>query len=192
MVPSFCISLNELEQGQLLEIARQSIESGLAVGSALQLDIDNLSGSFSTLSGTFVTLTQSSQLRGCIGSLESLDPLAQSVANAAFNAAFRDARFTPLKVDEIKDIQVEISVLSELEPFAVANRSELLDRLSVGEDGLLLEDGSHRSTFLPKVWDMVADPEEFLNHLLAKAGLPDDYWSETIRFKRYQALSFGE
>ena len=192
MVPSFCISLNEPEQGQLLEIARQSIESGLAVGSALQLDIDNLSGSFSTLSGTFVTLTQSSQLRGCIGSLESTDPLAQSVANAAFNAAFRDTRFAPLRAEEIKHTRVEISVLSELESFAVANRTELLDRLSIGEDGLLLEDGSHRSTFLPKVWDMVADPEEFLNHLLAKAGLPDDYWSETIRFKRYQALSFGE
>jgi len=192
MVPSFCISLTGSEQGQLLEIARQSIESGLAVGSALQLDIDNLSGRFSTLSGTFVTLTQSSQLRGCIGSLESTDPLAQSVANAAFNAAFRDTRFAPLTAEEIEDTRVEISVLTELEYFAVANRTELLDRLSIGEDGLLLEDGSHRSTFLPKVWDMVADPEEFLNHLLAKAGLPDDYWSETIRFKRYQALSFGE
>jgi len=139
-----------------------------------------------------LTLTQSSQLRGCIGSLESTDPLAQSVANAAFNAAFRDTRFVPLAADEIEHTRVEISVLSELESFAVANRTELLDRLSIGEDGLLLEDGSHRSTFLPKVWDMVADPEEFLNHLLAKAGLPDDYWSETIRFKRYQALSFGE
>ena len=192
MVPSFCISLNEPEQGQLLEIARQSIESGLAVGSALQLDIDNLNGSFSMLSGTFVTLTQSSQLRGCIGSLESTDPLAQSVANAAFNAAFRDTRFAPLTAEEIEHTRVEISVLSELESFAVTNRTELLGRLSIGEDGLLLEDGNHRSTFLPKVWDMVADPEEFLNHLLAKAGLPDDYWSETIRFKRYQALSFGE
>src|SRR5210317_1867572 len=112
MVPSFCINLSVLEQGELLEIARQSIASGLAVGRALHLDIDRLSGNFSVLSGTFVTLTQLGQLRGCIGSLESTDPLAQSVANAAFNAAFHDTRFTPLKADEIKDIQLEISVLS--------------------------------------------------------------------------------
>jgi len=192
MAPSFCINLSVPEQGELLEIARQSMASGLAVGSALQLDIDNLSGSFSVLSGTFVTLTQSGQLRGCIGSLESSDPLAQSVANAAFNAAFRDARFAPLAADEIEHTRVEISVLSALVPLTAVNRAELLDRLCAGEDGLLLEDGSHRSTFLPKVWDMVADPEEFLNHLLAKAGLPDDHWSETMRFKRHQAFSFWE
>jgi len=192
MAPSFCINLSVPEQDELLEIARQSMASGLAVGSALQLDIDNLSGSFSVLSGTFVTLTQSGQLRGCIGSLESSDPLAQSVANAAFNAAFRDARFAPLAADEIEHTRVEISVLSALVPLTAVNRAELLDRLCAGEDGLLLEDGSHRSTFLPKVWDMVADPEEFLNHLLAKAGLPDDHWSETMRFKRYQAFSFWE
>lgn len=192
MAPSFCIDLSDTERGQLLEIARQSIESGLAVGSTLQLEIDKLAGKLSIQLGAFVTLTQSGQLRGCIGSLESSDPLAQSVANAAFNAAFHDSRFAPLAADEIEYILVEISVLSALVPVAAANRSELLDRLCAGEDGLVLEDGSHRSTFLPKVWEMIADPEEFLNHLLAKAGLPDDHWSETIRFKRYQALNFGE
>ena len=57
---------------------------------------------------------------------------------------------------------------------------------------MLLEDGSHRSTFLPRMWDMISDPEEFLDRLLGKAGLPGDHWSETIRFKRYRALSFCE
>jgi AMMECR1 domain-containing protein len=57
---------------------------------------------------------------------------------------------------------------------------------------LLLEDGRYRSTFLPKVWDMITDPEEFLDQLLVKAGLTGGYWSETISFKRYRTLSFGE
>lgn len=192
MAPSFCIDLGDTEQARLLEIARHSIESGLAVGTALQLDIDNLATSFSIQLGAFVTLTRSELLRGCIGSLESSDPLAQSVANAAFNAAFRDSRFAPLAADEIESTRIEISVLSGLEPLDVTTRTALLDRLHRGEDGLLLEDGSYRSTFLPKVWDMITDSEQFLNHLLAKAGLPADYWSETIRFKRYQAFSFGE
>jgi AmmeMemoRadiSam system protein A len=192
MAPSFCIDLSESQKRQLLDIARQSIVSGLAEGSPLQLDGDNLGGSFSEQLGAFVTLTKLEALRGCIGALESSNPLAQSVANAAFNAAFRDSRFPVLQADEIDDTRVEISVLSGLEPIAATSRSELLDRLHPGEDGLLLEDGRYRSTFLPKMWDMISDPDEFLNHLLAKAGLPGDYWSGTIRFKRYRALSFYE
>ncbi len=192
MAPSFCIDFSDSEQGQLLEIARHSIESGLTAGIAMQLDIDNLSSRFSVQLGAFVTLTRSGRLRGCIGSLESTDPLALSVVNAAFNAAFRDTRFKPLAADEVEDTRVEISVLSALESFAAASRTELLEQLQPGEDGLLMEDGRYRSTFLPKVWEMISTPEEFLHHLLTKAGLPGDYWSETIRFKRYRALSFGE
>jgi AmmeMemoRadiSam system protein A len=126
MAPSFCINISEPEQGQLLEIARQSIESGLAGGSALQLESENLAGSFSIPLGTFVTLTRSEQLRGCIGSLESSRPLAQSVANSAFNAAFRDSRFPQLAAVEFENIRIEISVLSELESFPAADREDLL------------------------------------------------------------------
>lgn len=192
MAPSFYINLGAPERQQLLEIARQSIESGLVVGSALQLDIDNLVSSLSIPMSAFVTLTLCEQLRGCIGSLESSDPLAQSVANSAFSAAFRDPRFAPLVAKEIEQIRIEISALSKLELVEAADRKGLLDQIHRGEDGLLLEDGRYRSTFLPKVWDVISDPDEFLKQLLAKAGLSEDYWSETIRFKRYKALSFGE
>ena len=192
MAPSFCINLSESEQGQLLEIARQSIESGLAGGGALQLDSENLAGGFSISLGTFVTLTRSEKLRGCVGSLESSHPLAQAVANSAFNAAFRDSRFPQLAAVEFENTRIEISVLSKLESFPAVDRKDLLHRLCSWEDGLLLEDGHYRSTFLPKVWDMIADPEEFLDQLLVKAGLPGGYWSETISFKRYRTLSFGE
>ena len=192
MAPSFCIDINESEQGQLLGIARRSIESGLAGGSSLQPGNENLAGSLSIRLGAFVTLTRYEVLRGCVGSLESTDPLAHAVANSAFQAAFSDSRFAPLEAAEIKDTRIEISVLSELEPLAAVSRADLLDRLRPGEDGLLLQDRGHRATFLPGVWDKISDPEEFLGHLLVKAGLPGNYWSESISFKRYRALSFGE
>lgn len=192
MAPSFCIDLGEPEQVQLLDIARRSIESGLAGGNALQLGNESPSGSLSIPLSSFVTLTRSGALRGCVGSLESSGPLAQSVADSAFKAAFRDSRFTPLEAAEIEDIRIEISVLSQLEPLAVANRADLLNRLRPGEDGLLLQDGNYRATFLPKMWEMFSEPEKFLDQLLVKAGLSDDYWSETISFQRYRAFSFGE
>jgi len=192
MAPSFCIDINESEQEQLLGIARRSIESGLAGGSSLQPGNENLAGSLSIRLGAFVTLTRYEVLRGCIGSLESTDPLAQAVANSAFKAAFSDSRFAPLEAAEIEDTRIEISVLSELETLAAVSRADLLDRLRPGEDGLLLQDRGHRATFLPRVWDKISDPEEFLGQLLVKAELPGDYWSESISFKRYRAFSFGE
>ena len=192
MAPSFCIDLSKSDRDQLLEIARRSIESGLAGGSALQLGNGNLAGSLYIPLSSFVTLTHSGALRGCVGSLESTGPLAQSVADSAFKAAFSDSRFLPLEAAEIEDIIIEISVLSRLEPLTAANRVDLVNQLQPGEDGLLLRDGGYRATFLPKMWEALSGPEEFLDQLLVKAGLSGDYWSESISFMRYRALSFGE
>ena len=192
MAPSFCIDLSEPDRDQLLDIARRSIESGLAGGSALQLGNGNLAGSLYIPLSSFVTLTHSGALRGCVGSLESTGPLAQSVADSAFKAAFSDSRFLPLEAAEIEDIIIEISVLSKLEPLTAANRADLVYQLQPGEDGLLLRDGNYRATFLPKMWEALSGPEEFLDQLLVKAGLSGDYWSESISFMRYRALSFGE
>ena len=192
MAPLFSINLSESEQGELIAIARQSIDSGLTSEVALQLDSDNLADNFLMQFGVFVTLTKSGTLRGCIGAVESSLPLAQTVANAAFSSAFRDARFTPLDLTESSEIRIEISVLSELEPLNVSGREDLVVQLKLNQDGLLLEDAGYRATFLPKVWEMVSGPDEFLDQLLVKAGLPVDYWFETICFKRFSAFSFGE
>ncbi|MCZ6579877.1 MAG: AmmeMemoRadiSam system protein A [Gammaproteobacteria bacterium] len=192
MAPSFCIDLGETEKLRLLEIARQSIESGLNGGNMLRLDGQQLNGMLAAQLGTFVTLTRNEELRGCMGTLESSDPLAHTVVSCAFNAAFRDPRFAQLNTSEMADTRIEISVLSQMEPFAVTDRENLLSQLRPHVDGLLLEDGHYRSTFLPKVWEKIGAPREFLQQLLIKAGLSFDYWSETIRFQRYQTISFGE
>jgi len=187
-----CIDITAEERRQLLKIARQSIDSGLNGADALNIDANRFSGALEKKSASFVTLTQNNELRGCMGSLQASEALAQSVANTAFNAAFRDPRFPKLTDRELPDTDIEISVLSPMEPMLITNRKDLLNQLQPNIDGLMLEDGQHRATFLPKVWESLTDPEEFLRHLMAKAGLPVDHWSGDIRFNRYRTVSFHE
>ena len=152
----------------------------------------HFSGPLAQQLGSFVTLTKNGVLRGCVGSIHSTDPLAQCVATAAFNAAYRDSRFAPLSAAEIDQIRIEISILSPLEPIDVKTNEELLANLLPHDDGLLLEDNTHRATFLPKVWEKIATPQEFVRQLKLKAGVPGDYWSTSIRFYRYHTTSIAE
>lgn len=192
MAASFCIDLPRESQSRLLGIARQSIHRGLEARRALTVAPPGSRDPLSAVHGVFVTLTQRTNLRGCIGSLEGTAPLAQAVADAAYSAAFRDPRFPALAVGECARTRVEISVLSALEPMAVTRRGQLLEMLVPGRDGLVLEDGYHRSTFLPKVWEQLPEPETFLGQLLLKAGLPPDHWSSSMRLMRYTTVSFAD
>ena len=192
MLPSLCIDLSADEQAHLLDIARQSIVRGLDSGAALRLEVTRLEARLRVDSAVFITLTLAGALRGCIGSLQPSAPLAQAVANSAFNAAFRDRRFAQVQAGEIEQIRIEVSVLSPMELIAVNSRQALLDDLRPEVDGLLMEDQGYRSTFLPKVWEKIATPNEFVGQLMQKAGLAAEHWSSTIRFYRYHSTSFGE
>lgn len=192
MAHSSCIDFARHEETQLLGIARESIERGLVTRQPLEFDASQFSAALAQEFGSFVTLTQRGELRGCVGSLEPTHPLAESVAIAAFNAAFRDQRFPPLIHTEVDRTLIEIAVLSRPEPIDVDSNVELLANLRPEEDGLLLEEVGYRATFLPKVWEKLLDPAEFVRHLKAKAGLPDDYWSGSIRFSRYHTVSIAE
>ena len=192
MLPSLCIDLSADEQAHLLDIARQSIVRGLDSGAALRLEVTRLEARLRVDSAVFITLTLAGALRGCIGSLQPSAPLAQAVANSAFNAAFRDRRFAQVQAGEIEKIRIEVSVLSPMELIAVNSRQALLDDLRPEVDGLLMEDQGYRSTFLPKVWEKITTPNEFVGELMQKAGLAAEHWSSTIRFYRYHSTSFGE
>ena len=192
MAPSLSIKLRDTERDQLLQIARQSIRNGLRGGDVLEVALHEVPDALTSRLGVFVTLTQRDSLRGCIGSMQSTEPLAQSVAESAHGAAFHDPRFPALTAHELEQVVIEISILSPMEPLATTSRSDLLSTLRAEVDGLLLQDRHYRSTFLPKVWQQLPDPEDFLNHLLAKAGLPTDHWSTTLQFYRYRTVSFNE
>jgi len=192
MEPSYFIDLSEVAQHRLLQIARSSIAHGLVSHQPLAIEADDLPGVLCEPVASFVTLRHREMLRGCVGSLEAVRPLAESVSLAAFSAAFKDTRFPPLREDELHVVSIEISVLSTLEPMTVSGEQSLLDQLQPGIDGLLLDDQWHRATFLPKVWEQLAEPVDFLKALKQKAGLPPDYWSGTLRFRRYRTLTFSE
>lgn len=177
------------EQGRiLLKLARSSIAERLGVPSAAPVQADWLNRT----GATFITLKEHGRLRGCIGSLEARRPLIEDVRHNAIAAAFRDPRFPPLSESELDKIEVEVSVLSEAVPMDFFDEQDALAQLRPNVDGIILEWGMHRATFLPQVWEDLPQPSVFISHLKSKAGLPDNFWSDDIKLSRYSAQKFRE
>jgi len=141
---------------------------------------------------SFVTLTQGGLLRGCIGSLQAWRPLRDDIVDNAVSAALHDPRFPPLTVSELPDTHIEVSVLSVATPMPFTSKQDALSRLRPGVDGVILYVGRHRATFLPQVWEELPDPELFIGHLMRKAGLAPDYWSDKVEISRYTVTAFHE
>ena len=143
--------------------------------------------------GTFVTLKEHGDLRGCIGSLAAIDSIVEGVKRNALHAAFEDSRFNPVGKDELGAIEVEVSILTEPARLAYASAEELLRALQVGRDGVIIRKGMQGATFLPQVWEQLSDPRDFLSHLCRKAGLPADAWrSGTLEVSTYRVQYFEE
>lgn len=141
---------------------------------------------------TFITLLQGTQLRGCIGTLEAWRPLADDLAANAVAAAFRDPRFKPLAREEFTVTEVEVSLLSPMEPLHFEDEADALAKLRPNSDGVVFQYGHHRSTFLPQVWEQLPDRSEFMAHLKHKAGLPPDFWSSEVKLSRYTVSKWRE
>ena len=139
---------------------------------------------------SFVTLHLAGELRGCIGSIEAHRPLGEDVARNARAAAYRDPRFPPVDLYEIARLQVEVSVLSAPEPLPASTEGEALTLMRPGIDGICLDYGELRSTFLPQVWESLPEPAEFLGELKRKAGLPRTFWHPDLRLSRYTVDKF--
>lgn len=141
---------------------------------------------------TFVTLNLHGRLRGCIGSLEAHRALVDDVRHNAVAAAFSDPRFPPLSREEFAEVIIEVSLLTPPEPIRFSSESEALDQLHPGRDGVILEYGRSRATYLPQVWAQLPAPRDFIDHLKEKAGLPADFWSDDIRLSRYTVRKYSE
>ncbi len=142
----------------------------------------------------FVTLrTRCGDLRGCIGSLEARRPLVEDVRENAIAAAFRDPRFSPVKATELANLVVEVSVLTAPERLDFDGPDDLLHKLRPNIDGVLIERGWNRATFLPQVWEQLPSPEDFLGNLCYKAGLPPNAWRwPDLEVSIYQVEKFEE
>jgi len=141
---------------------------------------------------SFVTLKQGTELRGCVGSLEGQQPLAEDVAANARAAAFQDPRFKPLAPEEFARTEIEVSLLSTPKRLLFEDHGDLIARLRPGTDGVILECDGKRATFLPQVWEGLPDPEQFVSHLKQKAGIPVDMRTSRCRVKRYTVLKWSE
>ena len=177
--------LNDQDKQTLLAVAQESIQNGLRNGNPASITSSDYSAELQETRATFVTLTINGELRGCIGTLNAYQALVKDVAEHAYAAAFQDPRFTALTQNEFPHLHYHISILSPTEPVEFESEQDLLEKIRPGIDGLVMEEGQHRGTFLPSVWESLPDRHSFLQHLKNKAGLPKNYWSETIRIQRY-------
>ncbi|MGB9764904.1 MAG: AmmeMemoRadiSam system protein A [Candidatus Saccharicenans sp.] len=177
--------LNEEEKKFLLDLARQSIIHYLKKGERLKMEVDN--PRLKEKRGAFVTLRVDGELRGCIGYPLPYKPLYQTIIDVAIAAATEDYRFPPLMEDELNNLSIEISVLTQ--PKKVDHPEQVI----VGKHGIIITKGHHQGLLLPQVpleygWDL----ETYLNHGCLKAGLPAEEWKRGVDIEVFEAQVFSE
>lgn len=179
-------NLTKDQQNALLQLARTTIAELLGMPGNAAPDVSD--DIFREKCGAFVTLHISGRLRGCIGYIQGIKPLRDTIVDMAKASAFKDPRFPPLQKEEYDSIDIEISVLSPIETV-----SDVHD-IKVGRDGLIISRGNNSGLLLPQVpveqgWDL----DEFLVNTCYKAGLPGVAWQQKgTKIEKFSAQVFGE
>ena len=176
----------------MVKLARQTIEGYLRTGK--KIPAPKTTEKLLERRGVFVTLTKNGELRGCIGHPLPTMPLVEAVMDAAISSATGDPRFHPVGAEELRDVKIEVSVLSEPEVIKVKNPREYPKRIVIGRDGLMIEWSGYAGLLLPQVpVEYKWDAEEFLSHLCMKAGLMPDHWlRKDVSISRFSAQIFAE
>lgn len=175
------------ERKRLLAIARQTIEGYLGAKGIPEIDPATLPSSLNAPCGAFVTLNEHHELRGCVGRFDASEPLYRVVQQMAIASATQDYRFSPVSSGEVKELQIEISVLTPMRPI------HSIDEFELGTQGIYMRKGNRAGTFLPQVAQETGwTKEEFLGHCARdKAGIGWDGWKDADLYV-YEALVFGE
>ncbi len=178
----------------ILALAKAAIFT--AVGHPTDLNLTQLLTDYPKLQergATFVTITQGTQhhLRGCIGSLQAYRPLYQDILHNAKAAALKDPRFSPLRPDELREIAIEVSLLTSPQPLSYTSIDDLKQKLHPKVDGVILKHHHHRATYLPQVWEQLPHFEEFFHSLCRKAGLASDCLKYHPHIETYQVVKYG-
>jgi len=142
----------------------------------------------------FVTLNQKEThtLRGCIGTLEAYQPLYKDIIKNAQYAALKDSRFKPLTASEFKDIEIEVSVLSETKILNYTNLSDLKNKITPYHDGVVLKFKDKQATYLPQVWEQLPTFHTFFESLCMKAGLPSNCLEQHPQILIYHVTEYKE
>jgi AmmeMemoRadiSam system protein A len=178
----------------LLKIARQTLEEFFLTGKKLIISESKLpDAELKERHSTFVTLHKNGELRGCIGHIEPVQAVYLDVIDNALSSAFDDPRFHPLDHQELLEVDIEISVLTQPQKLGYSSTEDLLRKLRPLQDGVILKKGSYGATYLPQVWEDLREKEDFLSSLCLKARLSSDEWREgKLEILTYQAEVFGE
>lgn len=181
------------ERRFLLGLARRTVREVVATGRLPEVAEEGLASKFTERKGCFVTLTLAGQLRGCIGHVLPHAPLVRAVLENARNAALQDPRFPPVAANEIEQLEIEISVLTEPRQRSFASPDDLLTQLQPHRDGVILKLGERTATYLPQVWESLPDKRVFLESLAEKAGCAASAWRESgAQIYTYETESFRE
>ena len=160
-------ALSAEDRRALLEFARQCVRAAVTHAPTPVVPLTDV---LDRKCGVFVTLHVQGKLRGCIGVIEADEPLRASTAHCAASAALHDPRFSPVRAEELSDLEIEISLLSPPAPIHP-------DEIEIGRHGLIIAKDRHRGLLLPQVAvEHSLNREEFLAETCRKAGLPRDAW----------------
>ncbi len=185
--------LSSDERRFLLELARRTMTRAVTGQPAGNTPDPEIPHNLKINGASFVTLTISGELRGCIGTLEAYQPLYRDVADHARQAALEDYRFPPVSEVELPLIDIEISRLTSPMPLPYSNPADLPGLLHPDIDGIILKDGARRATFLPQVWQQLPDADMFLSHLCQKMGAASDLWRrKMLEVSIYHVEEFSE
>lgn len=184
--------LTPKDQETLLGLARESIEYGVEFNKRFSVNQSSYSEQLQQQAATFVTLRRNGKLRGCIGSIVAYQALVIDVVEKAHSAAFSDPRFPGLGEEELDGLVLQISILTPLSEIEFSSEQDLLEKIQAGLDGLVIDEGYNKGTFLPSMWEQLPDKEDFLRHLKVKAGLLPDYWSDAIRVSRFHSSCIAD
>ena len=173
---------NEQRGAELVRWARESLREALGGPTA----VAPTAAWAREQAATFVSFHwPDGALQGCIGTLEAHQNIVDDVARNAVAAGTRDPRGRWLELDDVDELEVEVSILSTLEPLAVGSEDETKALVRPGIDGLLLQARGRRGTLLPVVWESLPEVDDFFRALKHKAGLPLGYWDDDVRLWRY-------
>lgn len=172
------MKLSSKQKIYLLSLARKTILDYFDKAKKTQVDPKEIDKKLIKPAATFITLTKSGELRGCIGNLIAKKPLYQDIIDNALLAAFADNRFPQLKENELKNIKIEISILSAPVSYKYDDIDSLLKQIKPKKHGVIIQNGFNQATYLPQVWDDLPNKTEFLESLCIKAGLPKEAWKE--------------
>jgi AmmeMemoRadiSam system protein A len=145
------------------------------------------------LGATFVTLHwKDGRLQGCIGSIAPRLPIVDDVEHNVIAAACHDPRGCRLELADAGSLDIELSILSTLEPIAFVDEASALAAIRPGVDGVVLGWQGERATFLPAMWSRLPGVREFMQALKIKGGLPGNFWRADMKLWRYAVDSYSE